>query len=127
MKVIDKGKRGIYSDLEIGQVSPERLNKFFCQDKRDSSVFSVADSLRAIVAFDELNLIREWPKSSPYDVIFCRNVVIYFDLDTQASLWSRFSSSLASGGHLFVGHSERVSGVASSLLKLTGTTQYVKS
>ena len=69
---------------------------------------------------DVLNL----PKYGPFDVIFCRNVVIYFDSETQTTLWSRIVPLLTSSGALYIGHSERVSGPAKKLLVSDGITTY---
>jgi chemotaxis protein methyltransferase CheR len=61
-----------------------------------------------------------------FDVIFCRNAAIYFDKETQARLWQRFADSLTDEGHLMIGHSERLSGQAQSILKNVGITTYLK-
>jgi chemotaxis protein methyltransferase CheR len=65
-------------------------------------------AVRGLVAFRELNLIGQWPMRGRFDVIFCRNVAIYFDDPTQERLWGRFAAALVDGGRLYVGHSERV-------------------
>ena len=71
--------------------------------------------------------MSDWPFRGPFDVIFCRNVAIYFNQQTQQALWKRFSAMLASGGHLFIGHSERVTGPALQDLEGIGITSYRKS
>jgi chemotaxis protein methyltransferase CheR len=68
----------------------------------------VGEAARSLVAFRELNLIRDWPMKGRFDAIFCRNVVIYFDEQTQEGLWRKFAPMLNPGGRLYVGHSERV-------------------
>lgn len=88
--------------------------------------FTIADRARDLVRFGKLNLIEDWPMRGPFDVIFCRNVAIYFDKDTQSRLWTRFAGLLPDGGYLFIGHSERVSGPADTVLHSTGVTAYRK-
>ena len=66
----------------------------------------IADELRRLIAFKRLNLIEKWPMSGPFDVIFCRNVFIYFDTQTKASILDRFVTLLSPGGFLYLGHSE---------------------
>ena len=68
--------------------------------------------------------MSDWPMKGKFQAIFCRNVVIYFGDDTQAAIWSRFAPLLESGGRLFIGHSERVSGAAAALFETEGVTTY---
>lgn len=65
--------------------------------------------VRALITFRQLNLIGEWPFRGTFDAIFCRNVAIYMDDDTQEQIWTRFKDRLRPQGHLFIGHSERLS------------------
>jgi chemotaxis protein methyltransferase CheR len=81
-------------------------------------------TLRRLCAFKELNLIGDWPMKGRFDVIFCRNVVIYFDEATQERVWSRFTPLMNPGATLYIGHSERVSGPAVSQLQTSGLTTY---
>lgn len=81
-------------------------------------------ALRRLVSFKELNLIGDWPMKGRFDVIFCRNVVIYFDDATQERVWKRFTPLMNPGGILYIGHSERVSGPATSQLQTSGLTTY---
>jgi chemotaxis protein methyltransferase CheR len=75
------------------------------------------------VRFKELNLLHEWPMTRPFDVIVCRNVMIYFDEPMQNEVWRRFASLLPPGGILCIGHSERI--VTASLpFELVGQTVY---
>ena len=73
---------------------------------RPPGAYSVSSRVRSIVRFARLNLMAEWPMSGPFDVIFCRNVMIYFDFPTRKALVERFCRLLRPDGHLFVGHSE---------------------
>lgn len=124
--MVRTARAGIYRDLEKTQVSSERRARFF-EKQKESTAWKVVEAVQKLITFEELNLIRDWPMRGPFDVIFCRNVVIYFDSGTQEALWSRFSKMLSPGGHLFVGHSERVSGPAAKTMKLVGTTLYKKN
>jgi chemotaxis protein methyltransferase CheR len=71
----------------------------------------VGKAVRSIVRFRHLNLIESWPFTGPFDFIFCRNVMIYFDKATQGKLVKRFWDVLPSGGLLFIGHSESLTGI----------------
>ena len=80
--------------------------------------------MRSLISFRELNLVGSWPMRGKFDVIFCRNVVIYFEEETQARLWSRFVPHLAPGGRLYIGHSERLSGPAATMFESEAITTY---
>jgi chemotaxis protein methyltransferase CheR len=71
----------------------------------------VGDSLRCLVRFTQLNLMNEWPPHALFDVIFCRNVMLYFDRDTQERMVRRFTQALRPGGFLLIGHAETLSGI----------------
>ncbi len=88
--------------------------------------WQASEALRNLVTFRELNLIGDWPMKGGFDVIFCRNVAIYFEEETQSRIWSRFAPLLPKGGVLYIGHSERVSGPATNLLTPAGITTYRK-
>ncbi|MFN3671742.1 MAG: CheR family methyltransferase [Bosea sp. (in: a-proteobacteria)] len=83
----------------------------------------ISDDLRRMIAFKRLNLIERWPMSGPFDVIFCRNVFIYFDTQTKASILDRFVALLAPGGFLYLGHSESLP-QPHPQLRLIGRTIY---
>lgn len=90
----------------------------------EADLLEVSPKLRTLVQFAELNLQQPWPMQGKFDVIFCRNVVIYFSTDTQQVLWPRFADALQPRGHLMIGHSERVTGPATERLRSCGVTQY---
>jgi len=83
--------------------------------------------VRGLVSFKKLNLMGQWPMKGQFNAIFCRNVVIYFDEQTQVRIWNRMLPLIADGGHLYIGHSERVIGPALARLRLVGTTTYHRS
>lgn len=119
--MVAEGKAGIYREDAVAPVPLDLRRKWF---KKAGTGWEVADELRALVAFRELNLIGDWPMKGKFDAIFCRNVVIYFDEPTQERIWSRFAPMLEPAGTLYIGHSERVSGPATALFETTGLTTY---
>ena len=86
----------------------------------------VAEELRRLIAFKQLNLIQAWPMKGPFDVVFCRNVFIYFDTQTKASILDRFVTLLAPGGFLYLGHSESLP-QPHPQLRLIGRTIYERT
>ena len=123
--MVADGKAGIYSDDLLAPVPASGRRHFHPVAGRPG--YSQADeALRRLVVFKELNLIGDWPMKGTFDVIFCRNVVIYFDDATQEKVWSRFAPILNPGGALYIGHSERVSGPAAPLFQTCGLTTYLR-
>ncbi len=121
--VLDKAKRGIYSDGEIEGIPAEDRHRFV-ETQPDGS-HRMNDALRKMVKFRQLNLNAPgWPMKGPFDAIFCRNVVIYFDDETQSRLWPRFHALLRPGATLMLGHSERIHPVAGSGFEAVGVTTY---
>lgn len=88
--------------------------------------YVVAEELRSIVTARVLNLFDSWPMRQTYDAIFCRNVMIYFDDQAKAELEARLVEMLAPGGHLYIGHSERMVGAAAQQMQAVGQTIYRK-
>jgi chemotaxis protein methyltransferase CheR len=86
---------------------------------------SVHPQLRELVTIQPLNLLHDWPMSGPFDAIFCRNVVIYFDQPTKQRLFRRYAQLLPVGGYLFLGHSESLHGINDDF-ELIGRTVYRK-
>ena len=85
----------------------------------------VKKPVREMITFKRLNLLHPWPMKGAFDIIFCRNVVIYFDKPTQAVLFARYADILNSGGYLFIGHSESLYKVSDRFSSL-GHTVYKK-
>ena len=106
-KVIDVGRAGVYADDVVDSISAERLQRFaFRGTGQNKGKIRMRPELQEMISFRHLNLMESWPVKGPFDIIFCRNVVIYFDRPTQNRLWDRFASLLHTGGYLLVGHSE---------------------
>ncbi len=108
---------------------PEELRRLWCEERRTAGEPSLAigPQLRAMVRLRQLNLLGEWPMRRAFDVIFCRNVMIYFDTPTKERLVERLARQLVPGGLLYIGHSERVTGTANALLEQVGPTIYRRS
>ncbi len=125
--VVDRAKAGIYAGTETDGIAEPLKKRFFkpAPDGRADAI-QVADEVRKLISFKQLNLIRAWPMSGPFQVIFCRNVVIYFDEPTKVDLWARFSEIISPNGVLYVGHSERVAGPAENIMRTDGITAYRK-
>ena len=86
----------------------------------------VSPALQDLISFKQLNLMNEWPMKGPFDFMFCRNVVIYFDKPTQSVLFDRYADMLIENGHLFLGHSETMFKVCNRF-ELIGNTIYRKT
>ena len=121
--MVAEGAAGVYSDELLSPV-PASGRKHFEAVAGRPGHFSADATLRRLVSFRELNLIGDWPMKGKFDVIFCRNVVIYFDDATQERVWGRYTPILNPGGVLYIGHSERVSGPATAQLQTCGLTAY---
>jgi chemotaxis protein methyltransferase CheR len=123
--VLATAQHGVYTSDKLDKLSPERAKRFFLRGKGEQAgMIRVRPELRQMVSFRQLNLLaNDWPISGPLDVIFCRNVMIYFDKPTQGKILSRFAPLLKPDGLLFAGHSENFLYV-SDLFKLRGKTVY---
>lgn len=122
--VLAHGKRGVYGLDRFAGMSGKRVSRFFdeVRDGKENKL-SAADELRSLVTFKQLNLMHEWPMKGPFDAIFCRNVIIYFDKDTQRMLFERMATLQRPGDFLFLGHSESLYRV-SDRYELIGRTIY---
>lgn len=121
--MVETARCGVYSPQQIGESPPALLKKNIAP-VAGSEASAVDPALRTNLRFEELNLLGDWPFKGMFDIIFCRNVVIYFDAETRMQLWRRFAARLHPGGTLFVGHSERVDAELEGLLQPSGVTQY---
>jgi chemotaxis protein methyltransferase CheR len=101
--MIEHGRRGIYPATEILPV-PLPLREKYIDMQANSGRMSAA--LRGLITFNQLNLHGPWPMKGKFDVILCRNVIIYFDKPSQCELFDRFANLMADGAYLYIGHSE---------------------
>ncbi|HTV95024.1 MAG TPA: protein-glutamate O-methyltransferase CheR [Steroidobacteraceae bacterium] len=120
-KVLCAASAGEYSAERLKGVSPERAERWFTPGA--GKAFTAGDELKSLITFRRLNLLEAWPMKGPFDVIFCRNVVIYFDKETQRELFDRMADLQDPGGWLFIGHSENLFNVTRRY-KLVGRTVY---
>ncbi|MGB7371290.1 CheR family methyltransferase [Erythrobacter sp.] len=118
---IEAGAGGRY-DTKALEAVPEALRRTWCRQSGKQT--EIGEELRALVRFRQLNLLGDWPVRTKFDVIFCRNVMIYFDHPTKERLVSRLVDQLQPRGYLYIGHSERVSGDASAMVEPVGPTIY---
>ena len=123
--VLNTASNGVYSLDRLDKLSPDRTKKFFQRGKGAQDGFvRVRPELRNLITFKQLNLLsNSWPITGSFDVIFCRNVMIYFDKPTQGKILDRFAPLMKSDGLLFAGHSENFS-YLTNLFKLRGKTVY---
>lgn len=121
-RALQHASKGVYELDKIGNI-PESYRKKYLLKSKDpaKALVRMGPELRNTIAFKRLNFMEEFSFKNPLDVIFCRNVIIYFDKPTQERLFQRFCKCLASGGHLFIGHSESLSGMNLPLTQVAPT------
>jgi len=121
--VLKQGRRAVYQEADIEPI-PEPLRKKYLLRSRGQTTptFRMMPEIRALVTFERLNFMDEsYAVAEPFDIIFCRNVIIYFDRATQQQVVSRFWACLRNGGYLFTGHSETLNGLATGLSNVAPT------
>lgn len=123
--VLATAARGVYPDERVSKLSLERRKQFFQKGTgAHEGMVRVRHELKSLITFHPLNLLdQQWPLKEPFDVIFCRNVMIYFDKPTQSTILSRFVPLMKPHALLFAGHSENFLYV-SDALHLRGKTVY---
>lgn len=126
-KVLEKAVRAVYEMERVETVPQEMKKKYLLRSKnKDSDLVRMSPRLRSLVKFRRLNFMEgDFGMREPMDIIFCRNVIIYFDRQTQAKLINRFCEHLVPGGYLFMGHSETLNGLNVPLVSV-GSTIYRK-
>ncbi|NLI82495.1 MAG: protein-glutamate O-methyltransferase [Deltaproteobacteria bacterium] len=116
-RVLDVACRGVYAADKVKKIPPQLRHGYFIRrgNRNGEEEYEVATNLKQIISFRRLNLNDNYPFKGPFDCIFCRNVMIYFDKKTQETLVNRLASYLTQGGYLFVGHSESLTGLSHPL------------
>lgn len=117
-KVLGIAAKGIYAAERIKKVPPQlrRIHFIKRRNGNDEGEYEVSGNLKQLISFRRLNLNDRYPFKGPFDCIFCRNVMIYFDKKTQEALVNRLATYLGPGGYLFVGHSESLTGLSHPLV-----------
>jgi chemotaxis protein methyltransferase CheR len=127
--IVEKARRAQYNAQEIAGISQRYFRPADVVHRPNGieGTFTLAPEVKDLITFGVLNLIAEPPFSGPFDVIFCRNVAIYFDRPTQQRVWRRLSGLLSRRGMLFIGHSERIPKTDCPELETAGITVYQKT
>ncbi|MGD8885371.1 MAG: protein-glutamate O-methyltransferase CheR [Gammaproteobacteria bacterium] len=124
--VLDVARQGIYPQEKLKSIPPHKAKRWFIKGNEINDGYAqVKPELRGLVSFRQLNLMHAWPMKGPFDAIFCRNVLIYFNKTTQRTLVDRFADMMVDNGYLFLGHSESLFKV-SDRFRLVGQTIYQK-
>jgi chemotaxis protein methyltransferase CheR len=122
--VLATAAAGSYPAERVQQVAPKRVAEFFKPGSgARAGTVQVSPTLQRLITFKQLNLMHEWPIRGPFDAIFCRNVVIYFDIETKRALFERMARLQPPGAILFLGHSENLYRI-SQQYELIGRTIY---
>jgi chemotaxis protein methyltransferase CheR len=121
--IIQLGQAGVYDMDALAPVPADLRQRWFSPEATGG--MRANEPLRNLVSFRRLNLIGHWPMQGTFQAIFCRNVVIYFDNDTQSQIWSRMTPLLAPHAAFYIGHSERITGPAEASLRSDGITTYI--
>lgn len=126
-KILADAERGIYDESRVDPVQPSLIKRYFLKGKGDKEgMVKFRNEYKRGMSFQQVNLLApNWGLTGPFEVIMCRNVMIYFDKETQAKLVERFQNALRPGGYLMVGHSESLNGIEAGLTNL-GKTIYHK-
>ncbi len=124
--VLAHASSGVYTLERLNNVSDARMKKWFLRGKgKNEDSVKIRPELQELISFKQLNLMKDWPMRNQFDIIFCRNVVIYFDKPTQKILFKRYHGVLRDTGHMFIGHSETMFKVSDDF-NLIGNTTYTK-
>lgn len=122
-RVLAQAQTGVYTGDRIEKVPQAFLRKYFQKGVgRSAGYVKVKDAYRSLVSFQRFNLMDSFPWHETIDIIFCRNVMIYFNRETQQALVEKFYQCLAPGGYLFIGHSESITGINHKFTQIEAST-----
>jgi chemotaxis protein methyltransferase CheR len=114
--MLEKADRGIYPADRIEGIPATMLQRYLLKDRSEAvDTFRFKSDIRSMIQFERLNLMEELPQGYSCSVIFCRNLMIYFDRPTQQRLVQRLSEHLEDGGYFFIGHSESLNNITHGL------------
>jgi chemotaxis protein methyltransferase CheR len=120
--VLSKAKNAIYAEDRVDTIPLQLKKKYLLKSKdKNKPLVRMSPALRSMIQFRRLNFMEDFGMNEHMDVIFCRNVIIYFDKPTQERLLNRFCKQLIKGGYLFLGHSETLSGLNVPLTPVAST------
>ncbi len=124
--VLETAREGVYELDHTKDELPLQCKRWITiVKKQNKKIISVDPQIKKLIAFKQLNLMEDWPMKGPFDVIFCRNVQIYFTKTTQKVLINTFADFLGKGGYLIIGHSESLFGLTDRF-KSVGKTIHMK-
>lgn len=121
--MLNIGREGEYNTNDLEEIPAQY--KPYAKSGAKPGKLRISDDIKKLITFNQLNLLEGWPMKGPFDAIFCRNVVIYFDKPTKVKLFNRMADILKPGGWLYIGHSENLHGI-SDRFELIGRTVYRK-
>lgn len=122
-RVLETAKRAIYENEKVAPVPPEMKKSYLLRGKNDKKgMVRIVPELREVVKFSRLNFLEgNYGMREPMDIIFCRNVIIYFDRATQEKIMNMFARQMSPGGYIFIGHSETLHGLDIPLVQVAPT------
>ncbi len=123
--MVRHGREGIYRESVVESIPAHLRKRYLNRLERGGDQYRLSDEVRSLIVFKQLNLLGPWPMKGPFDLIFCRNVVIYFDKPTQRQLFDRYADMLKDDGFLYIGHSETLFKITDRF-KLVGQSIYQK-
>lgn len=125
--ILNIASRGVYEAKRLDDFEPDWISKWFKKGSgANRGFYQTKQKLKDLIYFQHLNLMESWPMRGSFDIIFCRNVIIYFDFETKKKLVERFGKIQNEGDSLFLGHSESLHNV-SSRYELVEKSLYKKS